>query len=122
MSAPHSIRLHGPWLARLIDESGNPGEQRKVRMPTTWSDAFGPNFNGSVRLERSFGRPTGIGDESVWLVIVGLAQDSTVELNSQVHRIVDGRIEITRLMELRNQLRLDLSGGNLFDEVRLEIT
>ena len=104
----HTIRLHGPWIAKL-----DQGEPQKIQMPQVREAA------GSVTLERSFGSPTGLTNERVFLVIEGLVE-ATLELNGKAITTADDRVDVTDSLLSRNKFVLT-TDGPFFTAARLEI-
>jgi hypothetical protein len=87
-----------------------------------------PNFTGTVRFSRRFGYPGRIDDyERVWLTFAAVSGRAYVSLNSSELGFITGaaEFEVTRLLQERNVLQVDLdgSGGDvgLQGEVALEV-
>jgi len=89
MSAPHRIRLHGPWVFEVFDVDATTGDvavvnRGRFQMPDGWADALGEESGGVVRLSRRFNSPTGLGAHNrVWLVVEGIEQLGSVRLNDR---------------------------------------
>jgi hypothetical protein len=101
MSAPHRIRLRGPW------ESTSHADGRAVH-------------------RRPFGKPTNLGaNERVWLVIEGASPGAAVRLNGQALGSAGDRefaTDITAKLVARNVLEIELiRAGELIGDARLEI-
>jgi beta-galactosidase/beta-glucuronidase len=139
---PHRIRLRGPWecepLARVVIAGNDRKETvttdlpapRKMTMPCRWSEGGLPNFAGRVRFRRHFGYPGRIDEnEQVWLTFAGIEGVAEIWLNGQfLGRREESQqpfeFEITRLLQSRNELRVEVEGaetGGLSGEVALEI-
>ncbi len=124
MSEPHRIRLRGPWevqpLARWSggDRAASatapalpPGT--RSNMPADWSDHLGRDFCGRVRYIRHFGLPSGLDRQQVWIVCDGAADAAQVTLNDQPLGTIaapdaPARFEVTRLLQVRNILIIDV--------------
>jgi hypothetical protein len=78
MSA-HRIHLRGPWKIEL----GTAATPLKVRLPAAWDELFG-GCSGSVRLSRTFHRPTNLEPtDVVELVFEDWPGTWTISLNQQ---------------------------------------
>ena len=142
----HSIRLHGPWDAKVVavyGSHGTVGQERRVKIPSDWGDWLGADFCGQVEYRRSFNRPTGLEpDQQVWLVVEQVDFHGDVFLNDHsIGSLTCGqspdspfRIEIGKSLELSNVLRIDIQvaadsdrahraglAGGLVGSVRIEI-
>lgn len=73
----HSIRLHGPWVARAINLDAESGleqdTEQRVTIPTEWNEWPGRGFRGQIEYRRSFRMPTGLDDHQRVLLVVALA-------------------------------------------------
>ena len=142
----HSIRLHGPWDAKVLDDfgqQGKVGQERRVKIPSDWGDWLGVNFCGQVEYLRNFNRPTGLeSDQAVWLVVEQVDSRGDVFLNDQpigslsFNEFPDQpfRVEIGESLQLSNVLRIEIQvtadsdraqrvgqAGGLIGSVRIEI-
>ena len=142
----HTIRLHGPWDARVLAVSGEQdklGQERRVKIPCDWGDWLGVDFCGKVEYRRRFNRPTGLKPKQpVWLVVEQVDSHGDVFLNDQqLGSLTFGqfpdqpfRVEIGESLELSNVLRVDIQvspdsdrssrdglAGGLIGSVRIEI-
>ena len=115
-------------------------------MPATWGATLGEMFRGRVSYRRKFGKPTGLQpSDRVELVCDGVDAFGTAELNETLlGDIPPGlrltRFDITKLLQPRNQLIIEVSlpmldsrasgmhaserehrTGGIVGEVRLEI-
>lgn len=140
----HVIRLRGPWRYQAIDQPAadigiaEPSALRgSCEVPTTSRDLFPPLFTGRVRLERTFGRPTGLeSGDTVTLAVLGFDGMQWLGLNGapliareensgeeRGHRFV---AEVTSLLLPHNSLAIEIfvepqaSDGRI-GEARLEI-
>ncbi len=134
MNYPHSMRLAGPWDFEVIrtDAGEPPSQYGRIRLPLAWSEAFGNEFRGVVRLVRRFNRPTNLDPhECVCLEIEGCCANGRASLNGDPLGSVPARslrvdFDITSRIELNNTLEIEveipeLLFGNVLGEVRLEI-
>ena len=122
MSAPHVIRLRGPWeyqpLARSVllpdgstqTEPGDLPPGGRLQMPADWGATLGPDFRGRVRYTRGFNWTAGLdpGDR-VELVLEQADAFAEVALNGTLlGRMQIGdpatRFEIAALLQPRNEL------------------
>lgn len=117
--ASHIIRLHGPWQCELFDSSDAATETLTIKVPVDWNN-FVRNQSGVLMVwKRSFGRPTNLGDrEQVELVISNLRADVIVGLNEGrleplVRSDANTRFEVTKQLEVRNQLVLEVRTPSL---------
>ena len=142
----HSIRLHGPWDAKVVavyGSHGTVGQERRAKIPSDWGDWLGADFCGQVEYRRSFNRPTGLEpDQQVWLVVEQLDFHCDLIINApSIGSLTWGqspespfRIEIGQSLELSNVLRIDIQdaadydrahcaglAGGLVGSVRIEI-
>ena len=144
MSDIHSIRLHGPWKAEVLEQFGSDtGEsqsEQRVTIPADWGDWLGPTFRGRVAYHRTFHLPTGLEpDQKVWLVVeqadyraLAFLNDESigllpwgdpplrVEVRSQLLEFNQLRIEVELPNDVERGDRSELAGG-LIGSVRLEI-
>ena len=117
----HTIRLHGPWVAKVLavfGEHGEVGQERRVKIPSDWSDWLGADFCGRVEYLRSFNRPTGLEpNQSVWLVVQQVDFQADVFLNDQplghlrLGESPDGqplRAKVEQHLKLSNTLRVEI--------------
>jgi hypothetical protein len=144
---PHRMRLLGPWECEPLSGGRKPlsgGCQppegalrgltppaRRVTMPCRWRDCGLDDFAGVVRFLRRFGYPGRIDDhERVWLTFAGVEGRADVSLNGaplgrREGSEGPGEFEVTRLLQERNLLQVDIeaAGGDagLFGEVALEV-
>ena len=142
----HTIRLHGPWDAKVLavfDQQGKVGQERRVKIPSHWGDWLGVDFCGKVEYRRSFNRPTGLEpDQRVWLVVEQVDFHGDVFLNDQpIGSLTFGenpdrpfRVEVGESLKLSNVLRIEIQvsadsdrthrvglAGGLVGSVRIEI-
>lgn len=130
---PHRIRLRGPWecepLERLPAGAALPAPLR-MALPCRWTDGGLKDFTGRVRFRRRFGYPGQIDAyERVWLTLAGASERAEVRLNGAVLGLCAGEgpfeFEITRLLQPRNELSVDVEGtaehGGLRGETALEV-
>ena len=126
-SAPHVIRLRGPWdiqpLARTtLQDDGTtttePGSlplATQTEVPADWSVSLGEDFRGQVRYTRRFGRPSNLlASEKISLVIEQVDWIGEATLNGQIlGQLKSGDppacFEITSLLEFRNELVIDIA-------------
>ena len=143
MPEVHSIRLHGPWQASVL-ESFSPKTdfvtEHRAKIPSDWSDWLGTSFCGRIAYVRNFGLPTGLTeDQKVWLVVEAIDFRGDVILNDQpLGRMQLGdspmRIDVLRKLLKSNRLRIEIElpsdavrgdrnglAGGLIGGVRLEI-
>jgi len=144
LSKIHSIRLHGPWNAQVLEcfESTEPVSEleRRLKIPSDWGDWLGNSFRGRVGFQRTFGFPTGLEPhQKIWLVAVEADFRADVSLNdAPIGNVQLGspglRVEVRNLLRLSNHLRIEVElpndaqrgvrnslAGGLIGEVRLEI-
>ena len=138
----HPIRLHGPWQVRIIQQTAGSvdlPETFSCRLPGDWTEPLGHEFQGIVRLERRFNRPTGLQPgQPVYLVVQRVDLQGQVTLNDHCLGPVGPdhplRQEIANLLIDRNRLSIEVElrlncqrpgresqGGGRLGEVRLEI-
>ncbi len=136
MPQVHTIRLRGPWeltpLATTQQQEMLPGDEPQgfasesvtQQMPAAW-DAVLPDYCGTVRYTRRFGKPTNLEvHERVRLVLDQIAGSAVVLLNGKK---VPDTFFITELLGERNLLQIDVTQldpnqpAGLVGEVRLEI-
>jgi hypothetical protein len=133
MKPVHTIRLHGPWQAKLIRKDFetpditsagiNPGARTKLKIPSDWGDWLGTDFRGLVEFDRAFGMPTGLAaNQEIWLVIEQVDYRAKIWLNQNVDAQANGkaplgelqlgqspfRQSIRHLMQARNRLHLEI--------------
>lgn len=129
---PHRIRLRGPWDCEpLTSVNGTVPPLSRVLMPCRWHETSLPNFTGRVRYRRRFGYPGRIDDvERVWLTFAGANDCADVTLNGVALGCCDKpsepfEFEITRLLQARNEVVVEIAGtapsAGLWGEVALEI-
>jgi hypothetical protein len=90
-----------------------------LTMPGDIGGLLGREFRGTVRLARSFNRPTGLAaGQRVWLVVEQIHERGTVEVNGtavgHVANLPDstaGRFEITALLKQRNEIAVEVACG-----------
>lgn len=102
----HVIRLRGPWEFTLTD-----GQTGQVNLTTEPAGADGSAADGSTAIaewRRGFGKPTGLDDDRIFLVIEPSSASATVTLNGvELGRLDADRefaCDVTGSLELRNQL------------------
>jgi len=143
----HTIRLHGPWTAKVLadfGDQGKVGQESRVKIPCDWSQWLGVDFCGRVEYRRSFNQPTGLEpNQPVWLAIEQVDFCADVFLNEQplghlrLGEFPDGqafRIEGGEYLKLANVLRVEIEvrsdsdrahraglAGGLIGSVRIEI-
>ena len=122
MSAPHVIRLRGPWeyqpLARTVllpdgstqTEPGDLPSGGRMQMPANWGATLGLDFRGRVRYTRGFNWTAALGDgDRVELVVEQADAFGEITLNgTPLGRIQlsdpPARYEIAALLQPRNEL------------------
>ena len=124
----HTIRLRGPW--QLSPASAADPTAIETNVPGDWS-ALGADFAGPAHFIRKFGLPTNLSQERISLVIEQVHPRGHIELNGQLlgtQTAADGprQYEVTKLLQLRNTLRIEVelarqAGPGSLGEVRLEI-
>ena len=144
----HTIRLHGPWVAKVLVSFGDPiaaeDQQRRVKIPSDWNDWLGADFCGRVEYRRNFNRPTGLEPgQPVWIVVEQVDCRGEVFLNDKpLGSLSLGesppseflRVEVGQLLERSNVLRVEIEvkadsergdrvglAGGLIGGVRIEI-
>ena len=146
MNQIHTIRIRGPWQRTVIEGALADSELRKtVEMPGSWVKDLGAKFQGCVRYQRFFNKPTGISQETpislafervvgyavVWMNGKQLGRIDWPALRTDMHE----KFDIAGQLQSRNEivvevtsLPLDVLGdgqeelaGGLVGEVRLEI-
>ena len=139
----HTIRLHGPWTARVVEPQGQSGDcpsECRLHIPSDWGDWLGHSFRGRVEYRRRFGLPTQLDpDQAVWLVFEAVDFEASISLNEielGTMQLGDDpfRVEIGNRMQKSNHLKvvIDLPAeadrgernsmaGGLIGAVRLEI-
>ena len=140
----HSIRLHGPWNAQVLEQFNSaPGEfehERRTTIPADWGDWLGSAFRGRVAYRRIFHLPTQLDpDQLVWLVIEKVDYQGSLFLNDQsigTLRLGEAplRVEVRQQLLETNLLCIEIelpddvergnrssSAGGLIGGVRLEI-
>jgi hypothetical protein len=133
MKPVHTIRLHGPWQAKLIRKDYQspettsagikPGAQTKLKIPDDWGNWLGIEFRGLVEFDRAFGMPTGLeANQEIWLVIEQVDYRAKIWLNQNADAEANGeaplgelqlgqspfRRSIRQLMQARNRLHLEI--------------
>ncbi len=143
MSEFHTIRLHGPWTARVLScqNGGDPAaSESRHHIPSDWDDWLGVSFRGRVEYRRRFGLPTQLEpDQDIWLVFEAVDFEASFALNEielGTMRLGDDpfRVEISSQLQQSNHLKvvIDLPlevdrgernsvAGGLIGSVRLEI-
>jgi hypothetical protein len=134
MVYPHRIRLRGPWECEPLawHDGGVNGlpTMRRVTMPCHWEQTGLLEFSGRVRFRRRFGYPGRIDDhERTWLTFEGTGGAAEVRLNGDLLGQIDARVggrefEVTRLLQARNELIVDVEAGERGDpwnEIALEV-
>ena len=141
----HTIRLHGPWHAKVLSflagaSVADTEQEKRVKIPSTWEDWLGATFSGVVAYERTFNLPTGLApDQTVWLVIEEVDFLANISLNESFLgelRFAEGplRLQVQQLLQPANKLRIEIAtrpleeqksqsetAGGLTGSVRLEI-
>jgi hypothetical protein len=99
----HIIRLRAPWQVEPLER-------------------------GATRVGRNFNRPTNLGAERVWLVVVLQQSSARVRVNDvelgDVDAVSPGRFDITPLLADHNRVEIDVKPPRASDvpgDVRLEI-
>jgi hypothetical protein len=131
---PHRIRLRGPWeywpltAAKAGAPLPAPGH---MTMPCRWREGGLGDFAGTVRFVRRFGLPRQIDShERLWLTFAGIADRAGIWVNGRLLGHQEGaaesfEIEVTDLLEARNELTLEVTAsgghGGLWGEVALEV-
>ena len=114
--------------------------ERRLKIPSDWSDWLGLSFRGCVAYLRNFNLPTGLeAQQKVWLVVSEVDFRACVWLNeTPIGEIQLGqpalRVEVRDLLQSSNQLRIEVTlpvgaqrtarsplAGGLIGEVRIEI-
>jgi hypothetical protein len=98
-------------------------------MPCHWREGGLGSFSGRVRFRRRFGYPGTIDPhERVWFTLAGFSDHAELWVNNVFLGRVSGaggcEIEVTRLLQPRNEVRIELEGdarGGLWGEAALEI-
>ncbi|MFK7766290.1 MAG: sugar-binding domain-containing protein [Mariniblastus sp.] len=141
----HTIRLHGPWNAKVLSNLNQATTddfnlEKRVKIPSSWHDWLGPSFAGQVSYERTFNRPTRLdADQKVWLVVEAVDHLATIFLNGEeLGAMKFGglplRVDVLAMLQPANRLRIEISSdpsgsskenpssaGGLIGSVRLEI-
>jgi hypothetical protein len=133
MSEVHRIRLRGPWeavaLSRIPSTEPLP-EATSINLPCRWRDGGWIGFAGRVLHRRRFGKPTNLGEQTIWLTCAGVEGSVTVRLNGEsiLERPESGgpfAVEITGRLRDRNELEMLVEAasdaGGVCGEVALEI-
>ena len=119
---PHRIRLRGPWEC---DPLGSDVRSFRETMPCRWSSTPLAGFSGRVRCRRHFGYPGRLdGDERVWLKLAGLGDVERVVVNGTVlaeRCATPFDFDVTHLLLTRNVLEMDVTPGEEWGEVALEV-
>jgi hypothetical protein len=133
MSEVHRIRLRGPWevMALARTPAGEPmPKPMSMTLPCRWRDGGWVGFAGRVLHRRRFGKPTNLGEQTIWLTCAGVEGSVMVRLNggSILERTESGgpfAIEISDRLRDRNELEVlveaDSDAGGVWGEVALEI-
>lgn len=143
MSEFHTIRLHGPWAAKVLDSQDRcdaAAVEIRHSVPSDWKDWLGVSFRGRVEYRRRFGLPTQLEpDQDVWLVFEAVDFEASFALNEiELGTMRLGadpfRVEISSQLQQSNHLKvvIDLPlevdrgernsvAGGLIGSVRLEI-
>ncbi len=119
MTEFHSIRLHGPWNAKVLSFANTQPAadfelEKRVKIPSGWHDWLGPNFCGLVAYERSFNLPTRLQPaQKVWLVVEEVDFLAQLSLNeTDIGTLRSGepplRIEVQQLLKPTNKLRIEI--------------
>ncbi|MBY0524285.1 MAG: hypothetical protein K2R98_12845 [Gemmataceae bacterium] len=112
-----------------LDGTAELPSPRRVTMPCWWRQGGLQDFAGRVRLLRRFGFPGRLdAHDRVWLTFAGAAERAEVWLNDEFLGRHEGagpfEFEITRLLRVRNLLRVEVDGsadGGLWGEIALEV-
>lgn len=94
-----------------------------IRLRSAWTAT--PLPDGRTRLARRFGRPTAPAGETVWLCGDAAPGDGTAAVNGEaLGHLAAGRpfaFDVTRLLGVRNEIRLDVTAADPPADVRLEV-
>ena len=107
---PHVIRLRGPWLYEVVE--GDPGthpRRGKVKMPTDWAETLGNDFRGRVRCTRHFGKPTGLHDRSLVMLVMEHAVTQVTLNGQQLTESSPRQFDVTDHLPPRNELCVDVT-------------
>jgi len=137
----HSIRLHGPWQATVLEcyqSTAVESNATKLAFPCHWDDWLGAEFRGRVQLVRKFNLPTNLEpDQAVWLIVDSVQQNGSFKLNGHTigswnsgdppfrsnvrHRLLPAN-ELVVIAELPLAPDSETTGtGGFIGSVRLEI-
>lgn len=87
MNQPHIIRIRGPWQRTVLVASAGLEELPEtatVKMPSSWVDDLGPAFEGTIRYQRHFNKPTGIDDSTpIQIAFDKLVGTAVIQLNGK---------------------------------------
>jgi hypothetical protein len=125
MSAPHVIRLRGPWEFQTLEDAAA-ARSGRVPIPAP-TPALLADYAGAVRFTRRFQRPTGLENGArVKLVIENLPTDAVVALNREPldSELSPARWEIAGRLNQSNALTIEFAiepGAAIEFDVRLEI-
>ncbi len=93
----------------------------RIRLRGGWSSEQLPD--GGIRHIRRFGSPRTLDPaETVWLTVADLSDPATVTMNGVVFGRATGRfeVEISTLLQPRNEVWIDTEGGRGMGEVVIE--
>ena len=85
MADLHTIRLHGPWTAQVLDSQNGcdvASSESRQTIPSDWGNWLGSSFRGRVEYRRRFGLPTHLDpNQAVWLVFESVDFEASITLN-----------------------------------------
>lgn len=122
----HRIRLAGPWECipqpPLTWPDTNDGAPRRIKLPTSWRDLFGPH-PGTATFIRMFNSPTGLTSETLWLRCAHVGCQGTLQLNDILLGTLladhpQQRFALPALRETGNRLEITLQGESPDDSPR----
>jgi len=97
VTEPHRIRLRGHWQVTPLDDDRN-------------------------RHMRRFGRPRTLDvNEHLWVVCAGLPADAVVTVNGVLVGSGNCSVDITEILDLRNEVTIEVPALSTIDEVLLEV-
>lgn len=118
MTAPHCIRLRGPWEYHSQTTSG------KITLPGDWLATLPKEICGDICFTRRFHTPSGLNAHTrIALVASGLPEQAVLRLN-QTTLSSAANNDVTALLRSQNVLEVSLTlplDGPLVAEVWLEI-
>ncbi|MBI1310256.1 hypothetical protein GC176_03030 [bacterium] len=124
----HRMNLKGPWfyewldgpepaaafLTRCADRNSPQMSTSRVRMPTSWLDAFGA-VAGTVLLRRRFGRPSNLeAHERVYVTLDCVIGDAEIAVNGELVAAMTKSTEphsfdVTDRLDASNELSIKLT-------------